>query len=198
MPSPLSEQSDPEPPSIEAGLGLRIDIIAGPNWPSSLEPVIQNAVKLAFSKAATEILDDIPPLLWDVAIALTGDAEIQTLNREWRDKDKPTNVLSFPSGALDAIEDTVHSSATQNPIHLDGMEHSLGDIALAWETVTREAEEEGKTLEDHAQHLAVHGLLHILGFDHETMEEAEEMEALEVEILAELGVSNPYRHEEVA
>ncbi len=112
----------------------------------------------------------------ELSLVLTDDARIRVLNRDWRDKDKPTNVLSFPAADADA----------EDPGPL------LGDVVVAHETTTREAAEEGKTFEDHFTHLLVHGLLHLFGFDHESDEEAEEMEALETEILAGLGIADPY------
>jgi probable rRNA maturation factor len=112
-----------------------------------------------------------------VSVMLTDDAQIQELNRTWRDKDKPTNVLSFP--------------APEQP-GMAGPRH-LGDIALAYETLVRESEEESKELAHHFAHLIVHGVLHLLGYDHEVEAEAEEMEALEVKALASLGIADPYR-----
>jgi probable rRNA maturation factor len=117
------------------------------------------------------------------SVLFTSDAEVHALNREWRERDKPTNVLSFPMlerqelGALAA----------------DGPPIMLGDIALAHETCAREAAEKGITLEAHAAHLIVHGLLHLAGHDHVGSDaEAEAMEALETRILAKLGIADPY------
>lgn len=118
----------------------------------------------------------------EVNIKLTDDSEIQILNREFRGKDKPTNVLSFPGMTdedLDYLPDDAH--------------FHLGDIALAFETINREAEDQEKTLQNHVLHLTVHGLLHLLGFDHETDDEATEMETLEVDILAKKSIPNPYK-----
>ena len=106
----------------------------------------------------------------ELSILLTNDGHIQQLNRDFRDKDKPTNVLSFP----------------------DGEDGYLGDIAIAYETIKREAEEQEKEIHHHFIHMLVHGLLHLKGYDHETDEEAEEMEALEIKILADMGIKNPY------
>lgn len=118
-----------------------------------------------------------------VSVLFTCDAEVHTLNREWRERDKPTNVLSFPMlerAALDALA-------------ADGPPAMLGDIALAYETCAREAAEKGVSLEAHAAHLVVHGLLHLAGHDHvESDEQAETMEALETRILAKLGIADPY------
>jgi probable rRNA maturation factor len=109
-----------------------------------------------------------------VSLFLCDDARIRELNARWRGLDRPTNVLSFPSagGGVEAPE--------------------LGDIALAYETMVREAETSGITLADHYRHLVAHGFLHLMGYDHQTNEEAGRMEALETRILARLGVADPY------
>jgi probable rRNA maturation factor len=114
----------------------------------------------------------------DIAVLFTSDDEIAAINAEWRGKDKPTNVLSFPT-----------PEGMPMPA---GEPRSLGDIVLAHGVITGEAVEQGKTLRDHTTHLIVHGTLHLLGYDHETDGEAEEMEALETRILKGLGISNPY------
>ena len=116
----------------------------------------------------------------ELAVMLTDDAGIQTLNRNWRGIDKPTNVLSFP-----ALQ-------PRGPRHPDDAPRMLGDIAIAYETVRREADEEQKPFGDHLSHLAVHGFLHLIGHDHEKDQEAETMEALEREILSQLGIPDPY------
>jgi probable rRNA maturation factor len=116
-----------------------------------------------------------------LAILFTGDAAIAELNRQWRGKAKPTNVLSFPA-------------PTGLPVP-PGEPTPLGDIVLAFGTVAREAEEQDKPLPHHATHLIVHGVLHLLGHDHETEGQAEDMEALERLILNDLGIEDPYeRH----
>jgi probable rRNA maturation factor len=114
-----------------------------------------------------------------VAIQLTDDNGIRILNRQFRGKDKPTNVLSFPAPAM------------------PGHAPVLGDIAIAFETVAREAKDEDKRFEDHLAHLVIHGLLHLLGEDHETAAEAERMEAREIRLLATLGIADPYRNTEL-
>lgn len=108
----------------------------------------------------------------NLALLLAGDDTLHQLNREFRGKDKPTDVLSFPSLPMD------------RPF--------LGDIAVALGVSAKDAEIQGKKLADHLVHLLIHGYLHLLGFDHETDEEASEMEALEIKALATLGIANPY------
>jgi probable rRNA maturation factor len=112
-----------------------------------------------------------------LTVALEGDDAVRQLNARYRGQDKPTNVLSFPA--------EWESPADGGVIH-------LGDIVLAYETVAREAVAEGKPFAHHAQHLVVHGTLHVLGFDHETDATAAEMESLETRILEALGVPDPY------
>jgi probable rRNA maturation factor len=119
---------------------------------------------------------------FEVSVMLTDDAHIQELNRTWRGKDKPTNVLSFPAP----------EQPGQGVPGETGPRH-LGDIALAYETLVRESEDESKELAHHFAHLIVHGILHLLGYDHEVEAEAEIMEALEVKALATLGIADPYR-----
>ena len=112
----------------------------------------------------------------EVSLCLADDARLRALNLRWRGKDAPTNVLSFPSAVPDR----------------SGEEPTLGDIALAYETLKREAEDLDVPLADHYRHLVAHGFLHLIGYDHEKDEEAERMEALETRILARLGAADPY------
>ncbi|MDX1710899.1 MAG: rRNA maturation RNase YbeY [Rhodovibrionaceae bacterium] len=119
----------------------------------------------------------------EVSVALADDDTLRTLNRDHRGKDRPTNVLSFA-----ALKGEAQPSGSGGPLF-------LGDVVLACETVVREAGEQGKAPGDHLCHLVVHGVLHLLGHDHEEPREAEAMEALERRILAGLGVADPYRDE---
>ena len=116
-----------------------------------------------------------------VTLVLGSDAGVRVLNRQWRGFDKATNVLSFPS-----------PSPNSAPGRRLPLQHHLGDVIIAGETLAREAVELGITVGDHFRHLVLHGLLHLLGYDHETDEDAEEMEALETRILTRLGVADPY------
>jgi len=128
-------------------------------------------------------LTELPPGARAATIVLTTDAEVRDLNRTWRGIDKPTNVLSFPASPIAAA-----------PIEAEAF---LGDIVLAAETVAREADTGGIPPRHHLQHLVVHGLLHLAGYDHETEADAEQMEALEVAALAKIGVPDPYEGSEL-
>lgn len=119
-----------------------------------------------------------------------ADARIAVLNGEFRGKEKPTNVLSWPSWDLSADADG--GAPDQPEIGTEQAPESLGDMALAWETCLAEAGAAGKPLADHVTHLIVHGTLHLLGYDHVREADAARMEALEVSILATLGLSDPY------
>jgi len=111
----------------------------------------------------------------ELTVRFSSDEEVRALNAQFRGKDAPTNVLSFPAGDVP-----------------EGEPQPLGDIILARETVVREAAEQGKTVADHTCHLILHGMLHLLGYDHGTDAEAEEMEAIERDVLAALDVTDPY------
>jgi probable rRNA maturation factor len=115
----------------------------------------------------------------ELSLLLCDDDTIAVLNARWRRQEKPTNVLSFPAWPL-------HGGVMLQE------KRPLGDIAIAYETLAREARESGKTASAHLSHLVVHGYLHLVGYDHETDDEAEEMERLERDILARIGVADPY------
>lgn len=154
-------------------IGIDVSIEAG-NWPP--ERMLASLAAAAF-EAAMEELDLAVTAGTEISVVFTDDAHIRALNREWRQKDKATNVLSFPAMP-------VRPGVALPPV--------LGDIVLAAETIRREAGLEEKPLEHHLTHLMVHGFLHIIGFDHETDAEAEEMEAAERRILARLAIRDPY------
>jgi probable rRNA maturation factor len=155
----------PEPATAD------VEIIANaPCWDEA--PGAEDIVRRALDAAASLAPEGA------VTVILTDDAEIATLNKEWRGFDKPTNVLSFPAASL--------------PQGKEESEPQLGDIVIAYETVKREAAEEGKPFADHLSHLAVHGFLHLLGYDHDTDAKADIMEDLERKVLASLGIPDPY------
>ncbi len=133
--------------------------------------VIRRAIKVALETSGAQIRDRA-----EVSVLLADDRELSVLNERWRGLARPTNVLSFPAAAPEKI--------AAAPL--------LGDIAMAFETVEKEAAEQGKTFADHAAHLAVHGFLHLLGFDHQSAGEADRMEALEIRALARLAIADPY------
>ncbi|WNK00161.1 rRNA maturation RNase YbeY [Thalassospiraceae bacterium LMO-JJ14] len=157
---------------------LMIDVdIADPAWRQALDDPADFCREVL---GAAYAFLNYPSRPYEVSVVLTDDAHQQTLNACYRDKDASTNVLSFPSG---------ESAADGFP---GDMPLPLGDISLALETVKREATAEGLSFADHFCHLLVHGMLHLGGYDHETDEDAEKMETLEIEILASRGVANPY------
>jgi probable rRNA maturation factor len=142
------------------------------------EAVIQRAIAMAAEAVDADVGEA------ELAIMLTDDPGIRTLNSNWRGIDKPTNVLSFP-----ALQPTAPPKPGDAP-------RMLGDIAIAYQTMRREADDEGKPFDHHLSHLAVHGFLHLIGYDHEDEDDAEAMEALETEILAQLGIPDPYADRE--
>jgi probable rRNA maturation factor len=145
--------------------------IGSPLWLSEAqaEACVRDGIAAAVKRVSGE---------GEVSVLLADDAAVRTLNREWRGIDKPTNVLSFP--------------AARQPC---GSPPLLGDIAIAYETLAREADEEGKPFLHHLAHLVVHGYLHLMGYDHQTDSEAEAMEALERDIVRSLRIPDPYRAE---
>ncbi|MCL6250609.1 rRNA maturation RNase YbeY [Altererythrobacter sp. KTW20L] len=159
---------------------MNLDIAIESPWPDSFD---WEALAARAATAAAQVVTELANGRLEASLLFTSDAEIHALNREWRDRDKPTNVLSFPM----LERDELLCLAT------DGPPEMLGDIALAHQTCAREAAEKGVSLEHHAAHLIVHGLLHLAGHDHEiSPADAEAMEALEVKALALMGVQDPY------
>ena len=151
--------------------GLEIDVLTEDEvWPDHLEGEILRAINAAI--AHLDLTIEGPA---ELSVLLTNDEHQHQLNAQWREKQSSTNVLSFPQ-----IEPFAPVAGL------------IGDISLAYETVAKEAQSEGKSLNDHVSHLCVHGFLHILGYDHLTNEDAEHMEQLEREILARLEIGDPY------
>jgi probable rRNA maturation factor len=158
---------------------VELDIAIEEPWPAGDWADLTEKAAAALATVAPELAG---PRL-SASVLFTSDEEVHALNREWRQRDKPTNVLSFPMLERDELVDL----ASEGPPEL------LGDIALAYETCVREAAEKAIPVEDHAAHLLIHGLLHLAGHDHELGEEqADAMEALEVKALALIGVADPY------
>lgn len=149
-------------------------IVSAERWQSldNLEELTRACVEASLAESGKTLLPGC-----ELGVTFCDDAQIRALNAEWRDKDKPTNVLSFPTpGPLSA-----------RPL--------LGDVVVAHETVAREAVEQEKTFREHSAHMVIHGFLHLIGYDHETAAEAEEMEGLERRIASRLGLRDPYAGE---
>ena len=133
--------------------------------------------------AAVGVVSELASPRLHASLLFASDSEVQALNRDWRGKDRPTNVLSFP----------MLSRAQLLAIESAGAPELLGDIALAYETCAREASDKGVAVEAHATHLIIHGLLHLAGYDHALSDaDADAMEALEIKALASLGLPDPY------
>ncbi|WP_422374270.1 rRNA maturation RNase YbeY [Roseibium sp.] len=159
------------PDILPDGFQIDLSIEAG-DWDEAVLMVLsERTVSAAFSAADLKVLENT-----EVSLLFTDDASIRKLNAQWRDKDKPTNVLSFPGSDPDGD--------VYGPL--------LGDIVFAYETVVREAEDMGIDFSDHLSHLIVHGLLHLFDYDHQENDEAELMESLEKAILASIGIEDPY------
>jgi len=167
----------------EGRAGPEVDVVIAPDNAWRTLPQAEQVVRRAIAAAAAAHPGSLAGT--EVAVLLCDDAAIADLNGRWRGMAKPTNVLSFPApdltlGGLD--------SADAVP---------LGDIAIAAQTLAREAAASGKTVTDHLAHLAVHGFLHLVGHDHQNDEQAEAMEQLERDILARIGVADPHAVEDV-
>ena len=167
----------PEPDHI-AELDIQIGIEEG-NWPSeeALQALAERVLQPAANYLHAVAGQPFPEVAIELSLVFTDDGSIREINAEWRGQDKPTNVLSFPAFPL-------------KPGGMPGP--MLGDIVIARETVEREAIDLDKSFDDHLTHLMVHGFLHLFGYDHMNMAEAEIMEGFETRILARLGLSDPY------
>lgn len=165
-------------------LDVDCDIVAG-DWDERFdwEGLAARAVSAALSGAGYAHLLSDSDLHAEVSLRLSDDAEVQRLNRDYRGKDKPTNILSFPMHGVEELSAWVEAG--------EG-DLLLGDLALAEETTAREAAEKSISVADHVTHLLVHGTLHLLGHDHQDDRTADDMEALETRILAGLGIADPY------
>jgi probable rRNA maturation factor len=161
-------------PRESADVTIDILVEAG-GWPDETE--LARIARRALHGVLAEIGAE-PQTHSELSVVFTDDAHIRTLNAGWRSKDKPTNVLSFPAFPAG---------------HGKALPPMLGDVVLAAETVAAEARDEGKPLADHMTHLIVHGILHLIGYDHEIDAEAEMMEQAERRILASLAIPDPYK-----
>jgi probable rRNA maturation factor len=162
---------------------LEIALDADEEWDSSRSwPLLaRKAAEAAIAESAFPDLIESDRAV-ELSVTLTSDEHVRELNAKWRNRDKPTNVLSFPmADELDL-----------GRANVSGMELLLGDIVLAHGVCEAEAAEKGVPLEEHASHLMVHGTLHLLGYDHHKDSEAADMEAREVRALERLGIANPY------
>lgn len=166
-----------------AQIALSIDC---PGWADALP----EAARLARGAVEAALRGAPVGPLAEISVVLTDDAAQRALNKAWRGRDSATNVLSFP--ALEPAELAAGAAAAPDRPAL------LGDVVLALETLQREADAAGKSLADHASHLLVHGVLHLLGYDHQTEADAALMEPVETEVLARLGVADPYGEERAA
>ena len=162
---------------------LEIDIEADEEWDSSTDwaLLVRRAAEAAVAESAFPQLAAAERAV-ELSVRLTGDEIVRELNSEWRGKDKPTNVLSFPLAEADDLANA----------NVAGPELLLGDIVLARGVCEREAAEKDVPVDQHATHLLVHGTLHLLGYDHHEDAEAADMEAREIRALARLGIANPY------
>jgi probable rRNA maturation factor len=169
----VANSDDPEPDSPVSALTIDI-CVNDTHWQPLVEGLRAHAVFVwqYLALPASEL-----------SLVLDSDRAVQQLNRDYRDKDKPTNVLSFP--AFDFQQPAMADDFPPPPV-------LLGDIVMAYETLNREAETGGVALADHALHLLTHGMLHLLGHDHEGELEATRMEHIEVEILGRCGIASPY------
>lgn len=159
---------------------MELDVSIEADWPADTD---WEALAERVADAASQVAPELAHARLVASVMFADDGEVHALNNEWRGKDKPTNVLSFPMLEPSDLVDLAPS----------GPPAMLGDIALAIETCAREAEEKGVSIQNHASHLLVHGLLHLAGYDHETSDaDAEAMEALETKALALIGIADPY------
>ena len=159
---------------------FELDVIVDvPAWLDALpmaEAICRRSAEAAFHAAGAPVPEA------EASVVLSSDARIKALNAAWRGKDEATNVLAFP--ATD-VPQAGAAGPSQPPL-------IIGDVIIAFETTVAEARVEGKDVGDHLSHLVVHGMLHLLGYDHEADDEADEMESLEVAVLASVGVADPY------
>jgi probable rRNA maturation factor len=175
-PEAISERRRNSGTMAQFALPLTEVLVVADHWQA--EPGAEAVIQRAIAAAAEMVDADVGDA--ELAVMLTDDTGIRTLNHNWRGIDRPTNVLSFP-----ALQPTGAGGPDEAP-------RMLGDIAIAYQTTRSEADDEQKPFDHHLSHLAVHGFLHLIGYDHEKDDDAAAMEALEQEILAQLGIPDPY------
>ena len=173
--APMTDQAPSAPALVDC-------VIEDPRWDDADLPALsETAARAVLARLG------IGPTGYEICVMGCDDARIATLNTEFRGKPTPTNVLSWPS------EERAPDAPGQRPdLPLPGPDPELGDIAIAYDTCLREAEDGGKPLADHVTHLIVHAVLHLLGYDHENDPDAALMEGLETEILGKMGLPDPY------
>lgn len=159
-------------------------LIEDERWQDILPALSERAIGAVFEDQGLDAT------LFEVSLMGCDDVRIKVLNAEFRAKDKATNVLSWPSQDLAPLEEGARPDAPEP--FIPGERESIGDIAISYDTCSREAEDQGKSLSDHVTHLMVHGTLHLLGYDHIREGDAELMEKTEVRILDRMGISDPY------
>lgn len=153
-----------------------------PNISRKIKSLVQELIPQTPLNSLSDKLKNI-----EISILLTGDEYIQELNKNYRHKDKPTNVLSFP-----LIDGELIKNGNFKKLLLTSKSLALGDIALSIQTILKEASEQKKTFDDHLTHLLLHSILHLIGFNHEDDKDAKVMENLETKILKNMGIKNPY------
>lgn len=161
-----------------------IDIDIGPDWDANIDwlNMSKKSIDEAIKLSDYNFLHDIDNMV-SISISLSDNDSVHALNKEYRDKDKPTNILSFP-----IYENAELSGLANHPIP----EILLGDMILSYEICHAEAQEKGISLRDHYQHLIVHGILHLLGYNHIEDDDADKMQSLEILALKNMGIENPY------
>lgn len=173
---PLSRNSDPR---VKLSLSLQTLAPAWKKaWPGARGEILRLAKAALKASELSEYQRGIA-----ISVVLSDDDAMRELNHTFRGKNKPTNVLSFP--AYDDLSE-MESAPDDEPFH-------LGDVVLSYDTVRAESLEQKKSFRDHASHLIVHGCLHLAGYDHEDDREADAMEAMEIQVLSQFGIRNPYR-----
>lgn len=168
----ILSETETRPLDMDVDIDVRCD-----HWREKLPHVASLCRRAAVAAAGSARDGVVGEAAGEISIVLADDDFVQMLNRSWRDHDSPTNVLAFPASSEDMPSGEVRL---------------FGDVVVAFQTTLREAEKQCKQLDHHLTHLIVHGVLHLMGYDHLTDDEAEQMETLETDILADMGIDDPY------